>query len=172
MWSSRHPNERWARGDVRRTDRQINDVRGDIGAPFVTISLLARMHSEGKLTDEEVEAGDRFHREFRRAALGDLRAADVGRVRTENRRAPEITVSAEHFRRRIWDALAMLGGLDAPPASCIFHVVGNEETLKDWARRRYTVRRISEHQAPGVLISALACLAVYYTRIKPITTGV
>ena len=57
-----------------------------------------------------------------------------------------------------------LGGIDAPPASCIFHVVGAEETLKDWCRRRYTARRISEHQAPGVLIAALTSLAVHYKR--------
>jgi len=165
--------ERLRRGDVRRAERQVNDARGDIGDPFVTISLLVRLRNEGKLTSEEVEAGDRFHLEFRRAALGDLRAADVGRVRVENRRAgSEITVSAEHFRRRIWDALTVLGGLGAPPASCVYHVIGAEETLNDWARRRYTLRRISEHQAPGVLISALACLAVYYGRVKPATAAV
>jgi len=167
------PPERGQHDRIERLDRQIADVRGDIGSPFITISLLARMHNEGKITDEEVEAGDRFHLEFRRASLGDLRAAAVDRVRIENRRPGfEITPSAEHFRRRIWDVLAALGGVDAPPASCLYHVIGAEETLKDWALRRYTVRRISEHQAPGVLIGALSCLAAYYTRTRPATADV
>jgi len=157
--------ERLRRGDVQRAERQINDTAGATGDPFVTISLLARLHSEGKISDEEVEAGHRFHREFRRASLGDLHAADVGRVRVESRRIGlEITVTAEHFRRRVWDALAALGGLDAPPAICLYHVIGAEETLKDWCTKRFIARPISQHMAAGVLIAALVSLAVHYKR--------
>jgi hypothetical protein len=157
------PPERGQHDRIRRSDRQLVDVRGDIADPFIVVSLLGRWHAEGRIDLAEVDAGARFHREFRLGSLGDLHAADVGRVRSSaGWTGRAISANAEHFRRRVWDALEALGGLDRPPASCIYHVIGCEQTLKDWCRERYTARRISEHQAPGILVAALACLASHY----------
>ena len=41
--------ERIRRGDVQRAERQISDVRGAVGDPFIVVSLLSRFRSRERL---------------------------------------------------------------------------------------------------------------------------
>jgi hypothetical protein len=157
--------ERWRRSDVRRPERQIQDVRGEIGDPFITISALARLHNSGKISTEMARAGNRFHGDFMRAHLLGIgaRASDFLR--------PPVGTTARHrdqaawtyiCRERVWDALQACGGPSSPCGSCAWHVIGLEETVKDWVLHRYTATRISENAGAGVLIATLGCLEGHY----------
>jgi hypothetical protein len=159
------PPERGQHGRIVRLDRQIADAAGNIGVPFLAISLLSRMHASGRISLDEARAGEQFHAHFRRAALGDLRAADLARIRGQPRAGRAIAPSAEHYRRKVWDAVMALGGPDAPCGSIIWAVIGEEMDIKRWALERFRpLRRVSEHAASGILIAALGCLATYYER--------
>jgi hypothetical protein len=61
--------ERWRRGDVRRSERQVRDARGSIGDPFVVVGLLLRLHRDARINDDELKAGYRFRSDFDRAHL-------------------------------------------------------------------------------------------------------
>jgi Domain of unknown function (DUF6456) len=157
--------ERFRRGDVRRSERQIQDVKGEIGDPFVVIDLLSKFRRDNRINDDELRAGYRFRGDFMRAHLDALRAADVSRPRIDGARfRRDFGVSVYEARDRVLDAIAALGGIDAPGGSCIWHVVGLTETLKTWALTRYVARRVTENAAPGVLVTALGCLAAHYRR--------
>src|SRR5215469_13657844 len=128
--------ERLRRGDVRRSERQIQDTAGAVGDPFITLSLLTRMHADGRITLEEVQAGEQFHSDFRRAALGDLRAADLARIRGQ-RHGRELAASTEHYRWKVWNAVTPLGGPTSPCGSIVWSVVGEEMDIKRWCLERF-----------------------------------
>jgi hypothetical protein len=62
--------------------------------------------------------------------------------------AQDISFCAEGTRQRIYEAIQAVG---QPGGSCLWHAVGLEETLKDWALGV----RVSPESASGVLIGAL-----------------
>jgi len=66
-------------------------------------------------------------------------------------------------RRRIGGALDALGGLGSPAGSCVWHVVGLQRSIREWAMRQgWGGRPIGEKPAQGVLIAALGVLARHY----------
>jgi hypothetical protein len=157
--------ERWMRGDVERSPRQINDSKGDIGDPFVTVGLLLKMHRAARITDDKLAAGYRFRGDFAAAHLDRLGVRDLSKPRIDGgRRQGELTLRTIAARERVMSAIAALGGIDSPAGSCCWHVVGEDMTLKTWATTRFLSRRITENAAPGVLLAALGCLAAYYQR--------
>ena len=55
-------------------------------------------------------------------------------------------------RRRIGGALDALGGLGSPAGSCVWHVVGLQRSIREWAMRQgWGGRPIGEKPALGVL---------------------
>jgi hypothetical protein len=156
--------ERWRRGDIRRADKQVQDARGEIGDPFITIATLARMHAAGKISTDMARAGNRFHGDFVRAHLSiSARASDFLR--------PPIGTMSKHgdhstwtyiCRERVWNALLACGGPNSPCGSCAWHIVGLEESVKTWCMHRYIGARITENAAAGVLTATLGCLEGYY----------
>ena len=73
-------------------------------------------------------------------------------------RAPDMLLLME---RR--GTIAALGGIASPAGSCVWHVVGAEWTLKDWALREgWGGRPLSAETASGVLIGALGVLQALY----------
>jgi hypothetical protein len=160
--------ERFKRGDVRRSDKQIQDFRGEIGDPFVTISALARMHNAGRISSEMARAGNKFHADFIHAHLGaHARAADLLRAPIGTT-ASYTDGSAEAYatREKVWNALWACGGPFSPCGSCAWYVLGLEEAVKDWCKFRYTSIRIPEGRAAGVLIATLGCLEGHYANGK------
>ncbi len=57
----------------------------------------------------------------------------------------------------------LVGGVGSPAGSCVWHVVGLQRSIREWAMRQgWGGRPIGEKPAQGVLIAALGVLAGWY----------
>jgi hypothetical protein len=116
------------------------------------------MLRKGTISAAMRQAGDDFHALFIRAALEPLRAADLNRV-PHNAAARDLSETQAEARRRVWRALERVGGIASPGGSCLWHVVGCEWSVKEWALREgWGGRPVSQETAAGVLIAALGAL--------------
>jgi len=151
--------ERWARGDVEPPKETIADEDGRPAAPFRTVDTLTAMERRGSITPEMHRAGEAFRALFALAALDPLRASDLARLPHGSRELP-LSLRQADARKRIWTCLKTLGGHASPAGSCVWHVIGCELSLKDWALREgWGGRAVSEKTAAGILVAALGVLA-------------
>lgn len=66
-------------------------------------------------------------------------------------------------RAKVWTALEVLGGIASPAGSCVWHVVGSEWSVKDWALRQgWGGRSLSQEAAAGILVGALGTLQGHF----------
>jgi hypothetical protein len=69
----------------------------------------------------------------------------------------------ENARQHVWRAIVAVGGPSSPGGSCLWHVVGWECSLKEWAfEQGWNGRRVSQEAASGILIAALGALETHY----------
>jgi hypothetical protein len=154
--------ERWQKGDVEALATTIADEAGRPARPYRRIDLLGSLARKGTITAAMRQAGEDFHALFQRASLDPLRAPDMARV-PHGHRAPELSESQEAARHRLWRALEAVGGLGSPAGSCLWHVVGAEFSIKDWALRQgWNGRPLAQEQASGVLVAALGTLQKWF----------
>jgi hypothetical protein len=72
-------------------------------------------------------------------------------------------LQVELARERVWRAIVAVGGPRSPGGSCLWHVIGWERSIKEWALEQgWNGRRISQEAASGILISALGALEAHY----------
>ena len=75
----------------------------------------------------------------------------------------DLTDAQVDARRRVGAAMDALGGLGSPAGGCVWHVVGLQRSIREWAMRQgWGGRPVSEKQAQGILIAALGVLASHY----------
>jgi hypothetical protein len=78
-------------------------------------------------------------------------------------REPELNERQLDARRRVHRALEALGGLSSPAGSCVWHVVGLQRSVREWAiRQGWGGRPVEQKQATGILIAALGMLAGHF----------
>ncbi|MGH7044957.1 MAG: DUF6456 domain-containing protein [Stellaceae bacterium] len=160
--------ERRAHGAVEQLDRPIADDSGHAASPYRAVDILALMERRGAITSAMRQAGDDFRARFAVAQLDPLRALDYSRPRdgsaaASRRRGEEPGSRAEGARDRVWRAILAVGGIGSPAGSCLWHVVGWERSLKEWALEQgWSGRRVSQEAASGILIAALGALAGHY----------
>ena len=66
-------------------------------------------------------------------------------------------------RERVARAMTALGGFDSAAGSIVWHVVGLECSVREWAQRQgWGGRSVGHAQAQGMLVAALGVLAVVY----------
>ena len=69
----------------------------------------------------------------------------------------------EGARDAVWHAILAVGGIGSPAGSCLWHVVGLERSLKEWAfEQGWSGRRVSQEAASGILIAALGALEAHF----------
>jgi hypothetical protein len=154
--------ERWARGEVERLPTAIADEEGRPARPYRTTDTLLVMERRGTITPAMRQAAEDFRAIFRAAALDPLRAPDLNRVPRVGR-DPHLGERGGAAREKVWAAMATLGGIHSPAGSCVWHVVGCEWTLKDWALREgWGGRPLGVETAAGVLVGALGVLQALY----------
>jgi len=143
-------------------------IRGqdpETGAPVThrrVIDTLGQMLANGSITPAMHDAGTMFRGHFRVAALDGMRAAAL--VRVSGSAAGDAPAERQAgARRRVAQAMALFGGADSACGSCLWHVVGMEGSVREWATRQgWGGRPINHVQAQGILVGALNVLAVHY----------
>ena len=154
--------ERPRRGDVERLERAIADEAGQPARPYLAVDALLVMERRGTITAAMRQAGEDFRAMFFLARLDPLCAPALARVRVG---AQEVPLSERQIqaREKIWQALKTLGGIASPAGSCVWHVVGCEWSVKDWALREgWGGRRLGQETASGILVGALGVLQALY----------
>lgn len=150
--------ERKRHGPIERAEGPVKSGRGEYVAPFVVIDVLDRMEMSGLIDADEKRAGERFRKWFRIAQLDQLRAGDMGRPIVDGgSKIPEVSFRAEYARNQIAKAIRWVGGSQSSQASCLWHVLGLEQSMRSWSREH--PRKITHLNASGVLAAALERLA-------------
>ena len=59
----------------------------------------------------------------------------------------------------MWQTIKMIGGLGSPAGSCLWHVIGLEQSLKQWAMlQEWRRKHLDQETASGILIASLGML--------------
>ena len=138
---------------IRTTKRRLQ--HGDFTAPvreadpetgwplqhLTAIDALLVMLSKGTITRERHNAGASFRRHFRSAALDSLRAMPM--IRMPGGSGETLTEQQFQACKRLAGALEALGGAASPGAACVWHVVGLEQSITEWALVQMRPRRYS-----------------------------
>jgi hypothetical protein len=146
--------------------RQLEEVRekdpdGRIVYHHRTVDTLGKMLRAGTITPEMHEAAQDFQVNFIIAQLDALRALPVLRVPGTGRE-PDQSERQLHAKRRVHEAMQALGGISSPAGSCVWHVVGLQRSVREWAMRQgWGGRPVRQEQAQGILVAALGMLAAH-----------
>jgi uncharacterized protein DUF6456 len=162
--------ERLQHGSVEPVPTVITDSAGRPARPYRAVDTLTMMERRGSITAGMRQAGEDFRRRFAVAQLDPLRALDLSRLSLGDKptrrdsyglgHAPGQRVEAA--RAAVWRAIRAVGGIASPAGSCLWHVVGWERSLKEWALEQgWAGRRVSQEAASGILIAALGALETH-----------
>ena len=159
--------ERRNHGIVELLERPIADESGRPARPYRAVDTLATMERRGSITAGMRQAGEDFRARFATAQLDPLRAPDWSRLRvgisSRFRAGDGPGLRIEGARDVVWRAILAVGGIGSPAGSCLWHVVGWERSLKEWALEQgWSGRRVSQEAASGILIAALGALEAYF----------
>jgi hypothetical protein len=126
-----------------------------------TVDTLGKMLKAGTITPEMHDAAKDFQAAFIVANLDPLRAIPILRVPGAGRE-PELNERQLDVRRRVHQSLEALGGLSSPAGSCVWHVVGLQRSVREWAiRQGWGGRPVDHKAAAGILIAGLGMLAAH-----------
>jgi len=142
-------------------------VRGadpDTGTPVQhhrAADTLGMMLNHGTITPEMHEAGSILRTQFRSASFDGMRTTQLIRMpRGHGDTQTERQVGARH---KVAAAMDAVGGMDSPSGSCLWHVVGLECSIREWAMQRgWNGRPVPPPQGQGILVAALGMLAAHY----------
>jgi hypothetical protein len=146
--------------------RELEEVRekdpdGRIVYHHRTVDTLGKMLRAGTIDQAMHDAAKDFQAAFIIAQLDPLRALPVLRVPGTGRE-PDLNDRQLDARRRVHQSLEALGGLSSPAGSCVWHVVGLQRSVREWAMRQGWAGRPVDHKAAaGILIAGLGMLAAY-----------
>jgi hypothetical protein len=147
--------------------RELEEVRekdpdGQIVMHHRTVDTLGKMLRAGTITLAMHDAGKDFQAAFILANLDPLRAIPILRVPGTGRE-PELNERQLDARRRVHQSLEALGGLSSPAGSCVWHVVGLQRSVREWAiRQGWGGRPVDQTEARGILVAALGMLAGHF----------
>jgi hypothetical protein len=113
----------------------------------------------GTITPEMHDAAKDFQASSIVANLDPIWALPITRV-PGNPREPDLNERQLDARRRVHKALEALGGISSQAGSCVWHVVGLQRSVREWAiRQGWRGRPVRQEQAQGILVAALGVLA-------------
>jgi hypothetical protein len=147
--------------------RELEEVRdkgpdGRIVYHHRTVDTLGMMLKGGTISPEMHDAAKDFQADFIVTNLDAFRALPLLRVPGTGRE-PELNERQLDARRRVYAALEALGGISSPAGSCVWHVVGLQWSVRDWAMSQgWRGRPVDQKEAKGILVAALAILARHY----------
>ena len=152
---------------IRRPDAVLEPVyeADPDGRPVVhhrTVDTLGIMLRAGTISQSMHDAARDFQAQFTLARYDVVRCMPL--MRLAGGSGPgDLTDTQLDARRRVGKALDALGGLGSPAGSCVWHVVGLQRSLREWALRQgWGGRPVRVEQAQGILVAALGMLAGFY----------
>ena len=146
--------------------RELEEVRekdpdGRIVYHHRTVDSLGKMLRADTIDQTMHDAARDLQAAFIIAHLDPLRALPVLRVPGTGRE-PQLNERQLHARRQVHQAMAALGGISSPAGSCVWHVVGLQRSVREWAMRQgWGGRPVRQEQAQGILVAALGVLAAH-----------
>jgi Domain of unknown function (DUF6456) len=153
---------------ARLPQRELEEIReldpdGRIVVHHRTVDTLGKMLRAGTISSEMHDAARAFQADFAIASLDPIRAVPILRVRGAQRE-PSLGDRQIDARRRVHAAMQALGGIGSPAGSCAWHIVGLQQSIRDWATRQsWNGRPSDQKEAKGILIAALGMLAGHYS---------
>jgi len=135
------------------------------GRPVVhhrTVDTLGKMLRAGTINTDMHDAARDFQATFTIARFDTVRCTPLVRISSSS---GELQFSEAQLdaRRRVSEALDALGGLGSPAGSCVWHVVGLQRSILEWAMRQgWDGRPVRGDQAQGILVAALGVLVGHY----------
>lgn len=146
----------------------VREADPETGTPVAVrraVDTLGLMLANGTITPAMHDAGAVFRTQFRAAALDGLRATPLVRVPGATGDTPTERQAAA--RAKVAAAIDALGGVDNAAGSCVWHVVGLECSVREWAMRQgWGGRSVPATQAQGMLVAALSVLAGHYGLVR------
>jgi hypothetical protein len=126
------------------------------------VDSLGRMLRAGTITKDMHDAARDFQAQFTIARFDAVRCMPL--LRLQGGSGPgDLTDAQVDARRRVGSALDALGGLGSPAGSCVWHVVGLQRSIREWAMRQgWGGRFVRVEQAQGILVAALGVLEGFY----------
>jgi hypothetical protein len=120
--------------------RELEEVRekdpdGRIVVHHRTVDTLGKMLRAGTISEAMHDAAKDFQAAFIVANFDPLRAIPILRVPGTGRE-PELNERQLDARRQVHEALQALGGISSPAGSCVWHVVGLQKSVREWAIRQ------------------------------------
>jgi hypothetical protein len=135
------------------------------GRPVVhhrTVDTLGIMLRACTITREMHDAARDFQAQFTIARFDVIRCMPLMRLPGGGGGA-DLTDAQVDARRRVGSALDALGGLGSPAGSCVWHVVGLQRSIREWAMRQgWGGRPVRLEQAQGILVAALGVMTGHY----------
>jgi Domain of unknown function (DUF6456) len=135
------------------------------GRPVVhhrTVDTLGIMLRAGTISKDMHDAARDFQAQFTIACYDTLVCMRFRRDPSRGNRA-ELTETQIDARRRVGAAMDALGGLGSPAGGCVWHVVGLQRSIREWAMRQgWGGRPVRIEHAQGILVAAMGVLAGHY----------
>jgi hypothetical protein len=142
----------------------VREADPETGVPVQyrrAVDTLGLMLANGSITPQMHEAGAMFRVTFRLAALDGMRTTQL--LRIQGGGGDLLSERQAAARRRLAATLDLFGGADSAGGSCLWHVLGLECSLREWALRQgWSGRPVHHVQAQGILLTALGVLAAHY----------
>ena len=131
------------------------------GRPVVhhrVVDTIGRMLRNASISREMHDAARDFAATFTIAQFATISCMSLDRI-SGSRNAADPTDAQLDARRRVAGAIDALGGLGSPAGGCVWHVVGLQCSIREWAMRQgWGGKPIGEKQALGILVVALGML--------------
>lgn len=131
-----------------------------------TVDTLGLMLRSGAITSAMHAAGRDFQAAFTIACFDSMPRVNL----TLMARSPSPAHDVYNFsdrqlaaRERVARAIDALGGHGSPGGSCVWHVIGMQTSVREWALRQgWGGRPVRQESAQGILVAALGVLAKHY----------
>lgn len=152
----------------RRTTRAITefDPNGIEVTHHRTVDTLALMLRSGAITAAMHAAARDFQAAFTIACFDSMPRINLtlmARSPSAAHHARDLSDAQLTARERVARALDALGGHGSPAGSCVWHVVGMQTSVREWALRQgWGGRPVRQENAQGILVAALGVLAKHF----------
>ncbi|MGE5536352.1 MAG: DUF6456 domain-containing protein [Acidobacteriota bacterium] len=152
----------------QRTTRVVTefDPNGIEVTHHRTVDTLGLMLRSGAITPAMHAASRDFQAAFTVASFDSMPRVNLNLMARSPSPAHDVYNFSDRqlaARERVARAIDALGGHGSPAGSCVWHVVGMQTSVREWALRQgWGGRPVRQESAQGILVAALGVLAKHF----------